>query len=250
MFRSSSDWVIDAYSRLLHNYPQLPIPGRNSLVPVRLASMTRPVYVRLGTSDSAILSEIAENDEYGWVLPQIQGSVRCVIDLGGNFSMSMRFWYENIPDLQAVLVVEPDADNMRAIRRNSEGLTPRPIVVEACIAAWNRPISLRRGRATSGFEMQEASSHESIDTLTMAELLELRPGDFDIDLLKCDIEGTEKELFAQCGEWIGMVRNMVVEVHGTYSVSDLRDDLKRSNARFKRAVESPHRRGVVGFFER
>jgi hypothetical protein len=42
-----------------------------------------------------------------------------------------------------------------------------------------------------------------------------------IDLLKCDIEGGETELFAHCDSWIHRVGTAVIEVHGRFSVDDL-----------------------------
>jgi len=51
-----------------------------------------------------------------------------------------------------------------------------------------------------------------------------------IDVLKCDIEGSETEVFKDCSSWIRRVRCMAVEVHNPYRAANLRDDLCRSHA--------------------
>ena len=39
-------------------------------------------------------------------------------------------------------------------------------------------------------------------------------------MLKCDVEGAERALFADCAAWIGRVRTLAVETHDGYTVVD------------------------------
>ena len=75
----------------------------------------------------------------------------------------------------------------------------------------------------------------------------------EVDLLKCDIEGTEKELFAGCAPWIGRVRHLAVETHPPYTPDDLYAALGAAGWEFdvveeKRYAQSPRlylkRKGV------
>jgi len=54
-----------------------------------------------------------------------------------------------------------------------------------------------------------------------------------LDLLKCDIEGAEREVFAACDAWIGRVRCMVVEVHDGLGIPELAHALARAGGRFE-----------------
>jgi hypothetical protein len=65
----------------------------------------------------------------------------------------------------------------------------------------------------------------------MATLLARHPMD-RIDLLKCDIEGSEAELFANCAPWIDRVRNLVIEVHPPYSPALLHQHLRAAGWEF------------------
>jgi hypothetical protein len=51
-----------------------------------------------------------------------------------------------------------------------------------------------------------------------------------IDILKCNIEGMEEELFAHCGEWIDRVGLLAVQVHHPYTTERLLEDLQRAGA--------------------
>ena len=72
---------------------------------------------------------------------------------------------------------------------------------------------------------------ESIPCLTVPSLLTIRPMEH-INLLKCDIEGSEAELFANCASWIGRVENLIIEVHPPYSTERLHEDLRRASWEF------------------
>ena len=81
-----------------------------------------------------------------------------------------------------------------------------------------------------------------VDVLTMNRLSAVAGLD-RIDVLKCDIEGAEAELFADCRSWIGRVGAMVVECHtDVMTASELLDTLVDNGGRFALAhLESnPH----------
>lgn len=46
-----------------------------------------------------------------------------------------------------------------------------------------------------------------------------------IDLLKIDIEGTENILFKNKPDWLKSVRIILIELHGDYTVADLKNDI-------------------------
>jgi hypothetical protein len=52
-----------------------------------------------------------------------------------------------------------------------------------------------------------------------------RKGWSDIDVLKIDIEGYEEILFAGSPAWLGAVRLIVGELHGSYGEAQLTRDL-------------------------
>jgi len=60
-----------------------------------------------------------------------------------------------------------------------------------------------------------------------------------IDLLKCDIEGSEIELFADCRDWIHRVKALLVETHAPYTVQQLYAALRANGWNFNVIHERP-----------
>jgi FkbM family methyltransferase len=64
-----------------------------------------------------------------------------------------------------------------------------------------------------------------------------------IDLLKCDIEGSEAELFSDCAAWIGRVRWIVVELHNDLNDAWLVEQLQKNGAAFSVKQSEPKSAG-------
>lgn len=224
--------------------PRAPLPWRNKVTAVRVVGVPDPLYVRLGTSDWLVVEELFALDEYAPLIKRKLAGVRTVVDLGANVGYSLRLWEAVFPS--AVLIaVEPDAENVEMCRRNAARSREqgRLRLVQACVAGRSREVCLDRSGGAWGYSMQEVDTIaskvpgdvEAVPAMTLPEILSdvgLDPS-VPIDLLKCDIEGSEKEVFADCASWIGRVRNMVVEVHGAYTADQFLDDLRRAGGRFE-----------------
>ena len=81
--------------------------------------------------------------------------------------------------------------------------------------------------------MSDAAIGEPVDALPLSEILEQCHAEPAIDILKVDIEGAEKQLFANCADWIGRVRSIMIELHPGYTTEMLLEDLQRGGADFK-----------------
>jgi hypothetical protein len=72
-----------------------------------------------------------------------------------------------------------------------------------------------------------------------------------IDLLKCDIEGGEQELFSDCGNWIGSVRAMVIELHDGRSGDWIVQQCRQGGADFELLKITPKTPGIsLGWLRR
>lgn len=214
-------WLLSLYNRALLRFPELPLPARGSVCRVGLADRGEPLYVRLGSSDWYVLEEIFFRKEYAHVQARLK-SADTIIDLGANIGLSVRFWRELFPTCQ-ILAVEPDMANFELCRRNAfVRHASGPITfVRACAAASFRTVYLTRDGLQWAYRMQDAGRGTQVETVTMPYLLNQLSPNASIDLLKCDIEGAEAELFANCEAWISRIRTLVVEVHAPYNSEQL-----------------------------
>jgi FkbM family methyltransferase len=235
-----SDWFYSFYHRLLQRFPALQRLARSRVRRVRLAGTKEPFYVRSGTTDWYMLEEIFIDKTYEPVLRQGLGDVKTVIDLGANVGFSVRLWQQSYP-LARIICVEPDVSNLQLCQQNvRSGGQPGPVVfVQACVAGKARRVSLDRSGGASRCRIQDnVSSGEYVDAITLTQLLERTAITGFIDLLKCDIEGAEAEVFADCRAWIRRVRNLVIELHSPYSRQQLLQDLRSGGGEFEVTAES------------
>jgi FkbM family methyltransferase len=204
--------------------------GYGRTVEVNVRGLDRPIYIRLGSSDRAVLVEVFARNEYDRKRLAAFDEVRTILDLGANTGITIRYWRSVFPDAR-IVAVEPDAGNFRLLEQNIVGLAG-VTAVQTFVGAAEGQAYLEADHESFALRMSHRPAGEPIACTTVPRLLERFEG-LDIDLLKCDIEGSEAELFADCAAWIGRVRRVVVEVHSPYNVSRLLEDLARNGGRFQ-----------------
>lgn len=134
--------------------------------------------------------------------------------------------------------MEPESENCLICSRNilSAGLEGQVKLLQAAAgASHSRVRLLDEGKGEWAYRTvtDDASGDRSVDALPLAEILAEHAKDQIVDLLKCDIEGAERELFADCGAWIGQVDAIVIELHQPYGRADLLAALKKAGADFQ-----------------
>jgi FkbM family methyltransferase len=232
------DWLLSLYSRLLAKPALHWLPGRGKVVGIYVpAGTSHPLYARLATTDFVVLDEIFIGGEYDGLLNGDLGPVRQVVDLGANIGFSVRLWQQRFPEAK-VIAVEPDAQNLEVCRRNIEaGPAPGNVsLVRACIAAAARQVYLDRSGGEYAFTMCDrqagGDAREAVQALPLPQVLRDLHAPPVIDLLKCDIEGAEAEVFADCRGWINRVRTIVIELHPPYTSEQFLGDMRRNGAEF------------------
>jgi FkbM family methyltransferase len=211
-----SDWALSLYQQILFRGRRW--PGRDATVAIRVSGDPEPLYLRLGSSDWLVLEQVFHRGEYTPVIAAVPGA-DTIIDLGANIGCTVRLWRRHYPSAR-IVAVEPDATNVELLRRNTaaDRLTE---IIAAAVVGIARPISLRREGGPWNYRVAPQFSQENaVAAITMDELF-AKLGVSRVDLLKCDIEGTEREVFECCASWIRLVREIAIEVHAPLSVSHL-----------------------------
>jgi FkbM family methyltransferase len=260
-YATKRDWLMSMYNRVLVHARRVPLPGRGRVWRVRPAGEAAPVAVRLGTSDWYCLEEMFLCGEYQMVREHLGfgpgANVRTIVDLGANVGLSVRLWRAAYPGVR-VVAVEPDAANLAMARRNlaeveggaggddaaaKGGVT----FIEACVASRPGRVNLDRSASAYAFRMKRdgvEGADGSIEALTVPQVLERARIDGPVDLLKCDIEGAEAEVFADCAGWIGRVRHVVIEIHAPYTVPQFLAHLRAAGSDPRVLYE--HHKGDLG----
>jgi FkbM family methyltransferase len=144
---------------------------------------------------------------------------RLIVDLGANVGYASAFLLSLFPDAFS-LAVEPDPRNIARCRTNLAPYGKRALLIQGAVWSGCRQLVLSPGTFGDGrewaTEVREARPGEQADVTAydVPTLLARCPVD-TVDLLKIDIEGSEKALFSSnVDRWIDRVRNICIELHG------------------------------------
>lgn len=203
---------------------------------LNLKVLPTPLTLRRTNSDIFVVRDVFESEDYGFVRKMGLPENATILDLGANIGLASLYFASLFPKSN-ILAVEPDCANCNLLERNCAPLiaSGRLNLVRAFVGGADGSAAIDRTDQSWGFKKggAAATGQESIPCFTVNSLLRQSPME-KIDLLKCDIEGSELELFADCGSWIHLVQNLIIEVHPPYSPEKLYEDLRRASWEFEK----------------
>lgn len=232
-FSSICSWLWYQYDFVLNRFARAPLPWRRRTVSVRVRGLGAPLLVRVGTTDLHVVEEIFFDGEYEDLIRAIPADAKTILDLGSNVGLSLRLWAEHFPNAR-VVGVEPDGENYELCVRNARVKDPelsRTRVVRACVAGEARTVTLDRSAGEWAFRIAEGNgapgATEQVQALTVPQIMERAGVEGPIDVVKCDIEGAEREVMGADTAWLRTVRAMAIELHAPYDEGMFRRDLAR-----------------------
>lgn len=163
--------------------------------------------------DLPIVKDVFEKEEH--FIPIDNFQPKLILDCGGNIGSTALYYTIKYPNAQ-IYSIEPEKNNFRLLKYNT-ALYDNVHAIKS--ALWDKETFIRvedRGFGIAGFMTFETTEDdpEAFETVTVAKLL--KDSEFDeIDLLKLDIEGAEKEVFSapNVDEWLPKVKVLTIELH-------------------------------------
>jgi len=164
------------------------------------------------TSDRLTFQKIFVDGEYRFDLGY---TPQTILDGGANVGYSSIFFAQRFPQA-LIIAVEPEATNFRLLCHNTAGY---PNIRPVQKALWPRRTHLAIENVAGqpdAFRVTECPTVDActIPTCTIDDLLR-EAGAQQLDLLKLDVEGAEKELFEDPGResWLAKTRAVIMEPH-------------------------------------
>jgi FkbM family methyltransferase len=197
--------VLGAKSRVLR---------RSIQIGVEIAGIRHPVNLRLRTSDVWLCQQILVDSQYDCGLSL---RPRVIVDGGANIGLASIFYANKYPEAR-IIAIEPEQSNFEMLQKNVSSYSN---ILAIRAALWNKNQDLCSSTARPGhhaYQVHElhVSGHDltsnSVRGLTLHGLM-ADLGIQHIDLLKVDIEGSEKEVFRDSAGWIGHVGMIAIEIH-------------------------------------
>lgn len=190
--------------------------GSTSIVAVTPKKIKHPIFLRVPSSDADAFVQIFSDEEYGF---SILKAPRTIIDAGANIGLASIYFANVFPEAM-IVAIEPDPGNYEVLKRNTD---PYPNIHAMQAALWdsNKKINLYDpGVGNWGFIVSEGgeadalSSQKSlvVDGVTVDAVM-AKYGVAHVDILKLDIEGSEREVLHGQPAWLSRVDTMIIELH-------------------------------------
>jgi FkbM family methyltransferase len=186
---------------------------RHPIANVRVPGIAHPVKLRIGTTDVSTFRQVLVGKQYEFDQPE---TANFIIDAGANIGLSALFFANRYPEAK-IVAIEPEDSNYEMLCLNAK---PYPGIKPVRAALWKENEDLflfDKGHGNHGFQISGSGNDDgsrvgSVPGLTVDSILR-EAGEEKIDILKVDIEGAEREVFATPAEWIGRVGTVMVELH-------------------------------------
>jgi len=168
-------------------------------------------FLRNNTTDARVFGQLFIHNQYD--VP-VNFEPKTILDLGANIGLSALYFAKRFPNAN-ILAVEPDKDNFEVALKNTKGYDKIKLVQKG---VWNKNTFLEiidPGADKDAYMVKEIANQTttSIEAIDIETLLQ-QEGWVAIDILKIDIEGSEKELFSDNYEkWLPKTRLIFVEIH-------------------------------------
>lgn len=206
----------------------LTIGGGPAVGAVASRPALRDVWLRTSCGDLFVFYEIFMDEAYAVDVPARE-AVDTVVDLGANIGLTTLYFSQLFPNARFVCV-EPDPSNLVVLKRNLAALGDRAVVVEGAVGARDGTGQLASTGMSYASRVTDDPGGDSAGTpvpVVSMEQLMARHGLDRVDVLKVDIEGAEKALFAGGPDWLDRVDLVLAELHPPYTQAHFRRDVAR-----------------------
>ncbi len=178
---------------------------------IHLPGYANPIYLRPGTADLTTFREIFLREEYKLDLPQ-SFHPKVIVDAGANIGFTSVFLAHRYPDA-TIYSLEPEPLNFNLLQKNTAGY---PNIKAIHAAVWHEDGVIEitdKGFGLRGFMAEESTGKGNRVTAISIGSLVKHYSIKAIDILKIDIEGSEKEVFSNDTGWLAITTCLVIEIH-------------------------------------
>ena len=180
------------------------------------------IAMRCGESDAEVVRQVFGTRQYDTSWPGelgkrlrnryeailSDGGAPIIVDAGANIGAAS-VWFNRIYPEARIVAVEPDPENAAMLRKNIGSLA-NVVALEAAIGAEAGFVSI--SQADYSWAVTTSRSDSGVRTVTMAEAFVASGGDTPF-LVKIDIEGFERDLFASNLDWLAETFAVIIEPH-------------------------------------
>ncbi len=177
------------------------------------------IYLRNNFSDVAIFKQVFLEQQYHLYPFPINNATK-IIDAGANIGLAAIYFANKFNNAE-IISIEPEENNFQQLLKNTQSLS-RIHCEYAAIWGKENNVSIQNPDSlAASFIVAEnniAINGKTIPAITINSLLK-KYNWTEIDIVKIDIEGAEKEVFAneRAAEWLSKTKLLIIELHDNYT---------------------------------
>ena len=208
---------ISAFPNLHLNNPQTKQSGENFLQ-ITHEEYKAPFFIRNGTSDVLVYRDLIQKKDYNFT---VEKEPESIVDAGANIGLASLFFANKYPNA-TIIAIEPDESNIELLEMNIKPYKNIHLLKGALWDSSGEIDLFDAGLGNWGFMVGSKDNHSDIKlpfkstnktkAYTVDEIMKLFNWN-SIDILKMDIEGSEKEVLSNSSKWIDKVSLLIVELH-------------------------------------
>ncbi len=191
------------------------ISKKNSKFFAKASFLKTPFELRDNNSDRAIFFQVFHEKQYDLYGVDFSNAIR-IIDGGANIGCASVYFSIHFPKAE-ILAIEPEKNNFSLLQKNTKAYKNIQCI-QAAIWNKNEKLSLSNpegGAAEFMFE-NKSLNNDMVNGMTIQYLINLKNWD-EVDIVKLDIEGAEKEVFfAEDLSWLKKIKLLIIELHDRY----------------------------------
>ena len=184
------------------------------------------IHLRETVSDHAVFWQCAVMEQYEIRrFPQFRrlqqtyeeldrsGQPPIIIDCGANIGLAS-LWFAKVFPRAKIVAIEPEAGNFELLKRNVAHLGERVTALNGGIwpeSGWLKIDNTESGAAAFRVSVSDAETPGAVRAYTVDEVLSLVRQSTPL-IVKLDIEGAQKTLFARNTEWAGRTHLISLEL--------------------------------------
>lgn len=177
---------------------------------LKVPNLKHSLFLRANTSDIPAFLDVFLKDEYKI---KFTNKPSIVIDGGANIGLFTIKIKNEFPDAK-IISIEPDPDNFKLLQKN---VSKYDNIFLENSGIWFKDTKLKVydkfDSGKWGMVVEEDLVDGSISAISMKSLMDKYSLDY-IDVLKLDIETSEKQLFSENYEdWLPKVKTIIIELH-------------------------------------
>ena len=186
---------------------------KRNLFNVKLKGIRSPFYLRGAQADRDTFDQVFLYNMYK--SNSSNRNIETIVDCGANIGLTTILFKNMYPDSR-IISIEPGNENFELLKKN---ISAYANIYPIKAGIWNKETWLdikdEFNKGNNSLTVRETTSHQgAVKAVTIDSLMKEYNIDI-IDLLKIDIEGSEKELFENENAeiWLPKTRILYIELH-------------------------------------